>query len=92
VAWLLLSLVMFAMLRHAARLRPAALTVTAGLAVAAIISTALSLFHQLDASIMILMWNLGTATLLVAFEGAAGRRLLIGFSRIPSFHGKPRSG
>jgi len=80
-----LSLAMFAMLRHVARLRPAAVTMTASLAVAAITSTALSLFHQLDATIMILMWNLGTAALLVALEGIAGGRLLGLFARTPSF-------
>ncbi len=38
-----LSVAMFAMLRHAARLRPKLVTMTAGLAVAAMTSTALSL-------------------------------------------------
>jgi hypothetical protein len=80
-----LSLAMFAMVRHVARLRPAAVTMTAGLAVAAITSTALSLFHQLDATIMILMWNLGTAALLVTLEGAAVGRLIKLFARTPSF-------
>jgi hypothetical protein len=80
-----LSLAMFAMLRHVARLRPAAVTMTAGLAVGAITSSALSLFHQLDATIMILLWNLGAAALLVALEGAAGGRLLKLFARRPSF-------
>lgn len=80
-----LSLAMFAMLRHIGRLRPAAVTMTAGLAVAAITSTALSLFHQLDATIMILMWNLGAAAMLVALEGIAGGRLLRLFARRPSF-------
>jgi hypothetical protein len=75
-----LSIAMFAMLRHAARLRPAPVMMIAGLAVAAITSTALSLFHRLDATIMILVWNLGTAALLVAVEGAAGRRLLSWFA------------
>lgn len=75
-----LSLAMFALLRHAARLRPALVTATAGLAVAAMTSTALSLLHQLDATVMILFWNLGTAALLVALEGAAGRRVLSWFS------------
>lgn len=75
-----LSLAMFALLRHAARLRPALVTTTAGLAVAAMTSTALSLLHQLDATVMILFWNLGTAALLVALEGAAGRRVLSWFS------------
>lgn len=75
-----LSLAMFALLRHAARLRPALVTATAGLAVAAMTSTALSLLHQLDATVMILFWNLGTAALLVALEGVAGRRVLSWFS------------
>lgn len=75
-----LSLSMFALLRHAARLHPALVTTTAGLAVAAMTSTALSLLHQLDATVMILFWNLGTAALLVALEGAAGRRVLSWFS------------
>jgi hypothetical protein len=35
-----------------------------GLAVAAIASTALSLFHELDATVTIRAWNLGTAVLI----------------------------
>ncbi len=35
-----------------------------GLVVAAITSTALSLFHELDATVMIRVWNLGTAALI----------------------------
>ncbi len=35
-----------------------------GLAVAAITSTALSLFHELDATVMIRVWNLGTVVLI----------------------------
>ena len=71
-----LSVAMFAMLRHAARLRPKLVTMTAGLAVAAMAATALSLLHQIDATVMILAWNLGTAALLVILEGALGRRVL----------------
>jgi len=71
-----LSLAIFSMIRHVAPLRPATVTMTAGLAVAAVTSTALSLFHVLDATILILVWNLGMAALIVAVEGAAGRRLL----------------
>jgi hypothetical protein len=85
-----LSLGMFAMLRHVARLRPAAVRMTAGLAVAAITSTALSLFHQLDATIMILVWNLGTAGLLVALEGAAEGRLLRLFAGPPALEDASR--
>ncbi len=55
-----LWLAMLLMLRHVALLRSAAAAVAASLAVAAIASTALALFHDLDASVMILMWNLDT--------------------------------
>lgn len=51
------------------------MTMIGALAVAAITSTALSLFHDFDATIMILMWNLGTAALIVALGGALGRRI-----------------
>jgi hypothetical protein len=60
-----LSLALFAMLRHAAWLRPTAVTLSAGLAVAAMTATALSLFHDLDATIMVLVWNLGVAAMIV---------------------------
>ncbi len=76
-----LSIAMFAMLRHAARLSPRLVTMTAGLAVAAMTSTALSLLHQIDATVMILAWNLGAAALLVALEGALGRRVLSRLAR-----------
>src|SRR5712692_6156388 len=59
-----LSLAMLVMLRYAAPLRPTAATFMGSLAVAAITATALSLFHTIDATAMILMWNFGTAVLL----------------------------
>lgn len=70
-----LSLAMLVMLRYAAPLRPTAVTLTGSLAVAAITATALSLFHDLDASVMILTWNLGTAALIVGLGGVLGRRM-----------------
>ncbi len=70
-----LSLAMLVMLRYAAPLRPTAVTLTGSLAVAAITATALSLFHTVDATVMILIWNLGTAALFVALGGAFGRRM-----------------
>jgi Negative regulator of sigma F len=45
------------------------------LAVAAITATALSLFHAMDATVMILMWNVGPAVLFVGLGGLFGRRL-----------------
>jgi len=77
-----LSGAMFVMLRHVARLRPTAVTLTAGLAVAAMTATAMSLLHQLDATIMILMWNLGMAVVIVAVEGALGKRVLLWMDRM----------
>ena len=71
-----LSLAMLVMLRYAAPLRPMAVTLTGSLAVAAITAMALSLLHDLDATLMILMWNLGTAALFVGMGGALGGKML----------------
>jgi hypothetical protein len=70
-----LSLAMLVMLRYAAPLRPNAATFMGSLAVAAITATALSLFHTVDATVMILMWNFGTAVLFVGLAGVFGRRM-----------------
>lgn len=70
-----LSLAMLVMLRYAAPLRPTAVALTGSLSVAAITATALSLFHAIDATVMILMWNLGTAVLFVGLAGAFGRSM-----------------
>jgi len=45
------------------------------LAVAAITATALSLFHVFDASVMILMWNFGTAALFVGLAHVFGPKM-----------------
>lgn len=71
-----LSLAMLIMLRYAARLRPIAVTWMGGLAVGALTSTALSLFHDNDATIMILIWNLGVAAMLAGLGRIFGRRML----------------
>lgn len=70
-----LSLAMLVMLRYAAPLRPTAVTLMGSLAVAAITATALSLFHTVDATVMILMWNLGTAVLFVGLAGVFSRTM-----------------
>lgn len=69
-----LSLGLFLMLRHAAWLRPTAVTLTGGLAVAAMTATALSLFHELDATMMVLIWNLGVAAMIVGASYVLGLR------------------
>jgi hypothetical protein len=70
-----LSLAMLAMLRYAVLLRARVVTLAGALAVAAMTSFALSLAHPIDASAMILIWNLGTAVLITALGGWLGRRL-----------------
>ena len=55
------------------------------LAVAAITSAALSLLHDLDATAMILIWNLGTAALITALGSLFGRGLFEAVaSRLPA--------
>ena len=76
LAGLPLSLVLLIMLRHAARTAPGPVGILAGLAVAGVTASALSIFHAHDASAIVLMWNLGIALLLAALGGAFGRRML----------------
>lgn len=71
-----LSLVLGLMLRHAAPLRPMATALTGSLAVAAMTATALSLFHEIDATVMILVWNVGAAALFVGLGALVGPRML----------------
>lgn len=71
-----LSIAMLVMLRYAALLRPTVVSISGGLAVAAMTSFALSLFHDLDATIMILLWNLGTAALIAGLASAFGQSML----------------
>ena len=70
-----LSLAMLIMLRYVARLSPVPVAMTGSLAVAAMTAVALSLFHPLDATVMILMWNFGVAALLLVLSSLYGRRL-----------------
>lgn len=69
-----LSIALFFMLRFAAWFRPTAVTLTGSLAVAAMTATALSFFHAFDATIMILVWNLGVAALIVGLGSVLGIR------------------
>ncbi len=71
-----LSIAMLVMLRYAALLRPLEVSVMGGLAVAAVTAFALSLFHDLDATAMILLWNLGSAVLIAALGSLFGRSML----------------
>ena len=73
-----LSALMFWMMRHAARLRPGGPAMCAGVAVAAVTATALSLLHQFESSIMILIWNFGTVAVVVSADAAIGRKVVSG--------------
>jgi hypothetical protein len=71
-----LAIALAGMLRYAALLRGGAVAMTGGLAVAAITATALSLFHDHDATVLILVWNLGTTALITGLGILFGRGTL----------------
>ncbi|MCY0856398.1 NrsF family protein [Cupriavidus sp. D39] len=70
-----LSLVMLIMLRYVARLAAAPIAMMASLAVAAMTAAALSLFHPLDATLMVLISNFGVAALFLLGSGMGRCRL-----------------
>lgn len=70
-----LALTLLIMLRHTALLNPTPVAIAGGLAVAGITASLLPLFHNHDASVLILVWNLGIAALLTGAAAAFGRRM-----------------
>jgi hypothetical protein len=70
-----LSLTLLLMVRHAAWLNPVPVAMVGALAVAGVSATALSLLHPLDATIIVLLWNLGLAGSGVVLAGHFGRGL-----------------
>ena len=70
-----LAIALAVMLRYAAMLRAGAVASMGGLAIAAITASALPLFHNHDATAMILFWNLGTALLISGIASVFGRRI-----------------
>lgn len=70
-----LSVLMLAMLRYTAALRPTPVILMGSLAVSAITATALSMFHPLDATAMVLAWNLGTMLLFLGGAAVFSRRV-----------------
>jgi len=71
----LLGILMF-LLKDGASLRPGPVSALSGLAAAALCSAGLSLFHHLDAILMILVWH-GMAVALVTGIGAVSGRLAL---------------
>jgi hypothetical protein len=70
-----LSLVMLIMLRHAALVAPMRVAIMGSLAVAALTAVGLALFHNHEASALVLLWNLGIAALLALAGALGGRRM-----------------
>lgn len=74
--WILLVV----MLRFAGPVRPTATIATGMLAASALASCGLSLFHPLDATLMVLVWHGGSIALLVGLATLFNRRLFALFA------------
>lgn len=72
-----LTVVLYLLLRHAGPVRPLPILLLGALASAAFCSAGLSLFHHLDAMLMILVWHGGAVAVLVVLGWALGRPLLL---------------
>jgi hypothetical protein len=70
-----LNLAMGMMVRHASALNPGPVSLAAGLAVAGIAATALALLHNLDATAMVLIWNVGGAVAVMVCTRLLTRRV-----------------
>jgi hypothetical protein len=70
------AIAMAAMLRRGAPLAPHLTAALGGLAAAGIGNFGLRLFHAEDASLMVLVWQVGTVVVLTACAGSAGGALL----------------
>ncbi|QUN31721.1 DUF1109 family protein (plasmid) [Cupriavidus sp. KK10] len=70
-----LSLALLIMLRYVAKLSCEPIAICASLAVAATTAAALSILHPLDATVMILLWNIGVTLLFLVVSGRFGRQL-----------------
>lgn len=70
-----LSISLLFMLRYAATMRPLAVAFAGCIAISAFTSTALALLIAVNASVFLLIGNIGAAVLFVGLGGAFGRRL-----------------
>ena len=73
-----LTAALFLLLRHAGPVRPLPVLLLGGLASAALCSAGLSLFHHLDAMLMILVWHGGAVAVLVVLGWALAGRCCCG--------------
>ncbi|RQR51794.1 DUF1109 domain-containing protein [Burkholderia sp. Bp9126] len=70
-----LSLTLLIMLRHVARLAPTPVAMAGSVAVSAMTAVSLSLYHPLDATMMMLVWNVGLTIILLIASASYGARL-----------------
>ena len=78
-----LTVALYLLLRHAGPVRPLPVLLLGGLASAALCSAGLSLFHHLDAMLMVLVWHGGAVAALVVLGWTLGRPLLTRAPAIP---------
>ena len=71
-----LTAAMLLLLRHAGPVRPLPVLLLGGLASAALCSAGLSLFHHLEAALMVLVWHGGALAVVVVLGWRLGRPLL----------------
>jgi hypothetical protein len=67
---------LLAMARRGAALAPAVTAALSALAAASLAAAGMLLYHQVDAAISVLVWQVGTVTLLTVLAGLMGRRLV----------------
>ncbi|MBK1658940.1 NrsF family protein [Paracraurococcus ruber] len=72
-----LTVALLLLLRHAGPVRPLPVLLLGGLASASLASAGLSLFHHLDAMLMVLIWHGSAVAVLVVLAWALGARLLL---------------
>jgi hypothetical protein len=72
-----IALILIFMLRHARLVRPVATAIIGAIAVAGLTVSALRLFHELDATVMVLIWNVGAGAVISAAVALFGQRLLL---------------
>jgi hypothetical protein len=81
-----LGVLLFAMVRHAGPVRPIATALTGGLALAAVAEGGMTLYHDVDASLMDILSHLFAVALVVALS-TSGARTVFGWlapRRLPS--------
>jgi hypothetical protein len=71
-----LTAALLLLLRHAGPVRPLPVLLLGGLASAALCSAGLSLFHHLEAALMVLVWHGGAVAVLVVLGWRLGRPAL----------------